>query len=438
MTSAARYLLEVSAGICVVYVVYALLFKRSTFFQLNRFYLMIGLLVSFFAPLINLPSNLTQDIPLTMLNAEKIETDYAPILFQRNAGEESVVSIAFMLQLAYALGVSFFLVRFVIGIWNVMALKRRSLKVDVNGIVYIQESLPTFSFFNIIFARPDTNRIVIDHERIHIRQMHWLDVLLVEFASIILWFNPILIWYKKAIKMQHEYLADQGVVAGQPDAETYMSCLVKTAYATNGIPVTSQFASHSIKNRIIMLTKNKTPRLHALLYFAIVPATAFLLFAFQDSSIIQEKPSQPQYQLPNQSAPDASPIEKEKLKMTYGFGEKFNPVTNKMQNHTGMDFLSDAGVNVMATADGVVVDTKFDEIKGNYVVIKHNDRFTTQYFHMSRVTVKTGTTIRKGEVIGFVGSTGLSIRDHLHYEVLKDGKAVDPIEYLPKEFSDGC
>lgn len=187
-----------------------------------------------------------------------------------------------------------------------------------------------------------------------------------------------------------------------------------------------------------MLTKNKTPKRHTLLYFLIAPAIAFLLFAFQDSKSTTETAPAPAYLPTSQSVPDSAPIEMGKIKMTYGFGEKLNPVTNRMQTHTGMDFLTDAGVNVMTTADGLVIDTKFDEIKGNYVVIKHSDHLTTQYFHMRSVTVKKGAVIRKGEVIGFVGSTGLSIREHLHYEVLKDGKAVNPVDYLPKEFSDGC
>lgn len=439
MTPAAKYLLEVSLSLCVVYLLYALLFKGRTFFQLNRAYLLGGLVASFIVPMVNLPPNVAQNTaPLAMLSVERIQTEYVPLLFESNVTEEAHVSLATILVVIYGLGVTFFLFRFLLGVWNVLALKRKSRKADVDGNVYIQESFPTFSFFNIIFARPDVDRLVIDHERIHIRQMHWIDVLLVEFASIVLWFNPIIIGYKRAIKTQHEFLADQGVVRVEESTAAYMTCLVNTAYSTNGIPVTSQFASHSIKNRIIMMTKTKTPRLQTLLYFLIVPAVALLLFAFQDSNFKNEEASDAQYTLTHQSTPADAPIDLRNLRITYPFGEKFNPVTNKIQNHTGMDFVTKPGENVMATADGIVVDAAFDAIKGNFVVIRHSDQIATQYFHMSRITVKKGVTLKKGEVIGFVGSTGLSIKDHLHYEVLKDGKAVNPKDYLPKQMDDGC
>jgi murein DD-endopeptidase len=92
----------------------------------------------------------------------------------------------------------------------------------------------------------------------------------------------------------------------------------------------------------------------------------------------------------------------------------------------------------MSTADGIVIETGFDELKGNYAVIKHSDELATQYFHMKTVAVEKGVTIKKGEVIGTVGNTGLSISNHLHYEVLKNGKAVDPGLLAPAEIRSLC
>lgn len=106
-----------------------------------------------------------------------------------------------------------------------------------------------------------------------------------------------------------------------------------------------------------------------------------------------------------------------------------------MVKHTGVDLVADEGVDVVATADGVVVEATFNDLKGNFVVIRHSDQFKTQYFHLLKSTVSKGSTVKKGQVIGTVGSTGvLSTNNHLHYEVLKDGEAVDPVEYLPKGY----
>ncbi|HEY0742028.1 MAG TPA: M23/M56 family metallopeptidase [Chryseosolibacter sp.] len=438
MTSFLQYVLEVSICISMFLVIYIVFLKGQTFFQLNRMYLLSGLILSFIVPLVTLPQHIPQgNSILRNLNTTYIETEYLPVFVSKEGTSTSMPDLMQIVALIYVIGVCLFIVRFFAGLWSMIQLKRKSVRKEISGVqVYVQHSLPTFSFVNIVFASPDVQPLEIEHEQVHIQQKHWMDSLAVEIATTLLWFNPLVFAYKRALKNEHEFLADQGAIDKHTDVEVYLHSLLNATLANNRIPVSSHFGSKHIKHRIIMLTKNKTPLYKAMLYLLIVPAVALLLFAFQDGSRPVSTGS-PDVVANLQNVPDGAPIERSKIKEIIGFGERLHPATNKMRHHTGIDFSTDEGVEVMATADGTVVETTYNDMKGNFVVIRHSDQFVTQYYHLQKSQVTKGATIKKGQVIGLVGSTGvLSTGNHLHYEVLKDGTAVNPAEYLPKGYSE--
>ncbi len=94
--------------------------------------------------------------------------------------------------------------------------------------------------------------------------------------------------------------------------------------------------------------------------------------------------------------------------------------------HTGIDIAVSQGTEVVAAAPGRVAESKYDDGRGNYIVIRHNDEYSTLYAHLEKASVKSGDTVEKGQIIGTVGSTGLSTGPHLHYEIHKNGTPVDP------------
>ena len=98
--------------------------------------------------------------------------------------------------------------------------------------------------------------------------------------------------------------------------------------------------------------------------------------------------------------------------------------------HSGFDFSAPTGTPVMATADGNVRSAKYAKTFGNQVIIDHGNGFSTNYCQLQKYIVEVGQSVKKGEVIAYVGSTGLSTGPHLHYQVMKDGEYVDPIDYL--------
>lgn len=106
--------------------------------------------------------------------------------------------------------------------------------------------------------------------------------------------------------------------------------------------------------------------------------------------------------------------------------KRFHPVQKRYKSHLGTDYAANTGTPIMATGDGVVVVSAYKKYNGNYVKIKHNATYTTQYLHMSRRAVNTGQVVKQGEVIGYVGSTGLATGPHVCYRFWKNGKQVDP------------
>lgn len=117
-------------------------------------------------------------------------------------------------------------------------------------------------------------------------------------------------------------------------------------------------------------------------------------------------------------------------RMTSGYGMRNHPVLRKRARHKGVDLAVPTGTPVYATADGIVGRADWFSSYGLYVSLDHGADLETRYAHMSKLAVAAGDTVNKGDIIGYVGSTGRSTGPHLHYEVRIDGLAVNPIPYM--------
>lgn len=117
--------------------------------------------------------------------------------------------------------------------------------------------------------------------------------------------------------------------------------------------------------------------------------------------------------------------------VTMGFGQNRHPFTQQWYIHTGIDLATGyAGPSIIATADGQVVTAEYDPGWGNYVIIKHKHGFYTRYAHLQSFIVQRGQNVQQGQVIGYLGNTGISTGPHLHYEVHIGADIVDPAQYL--------
>lgn len=114
-------------------------------------------------------------------------------------------------------------------------------------------------------------------------------------------------------------------------------------------------------------------------------------------------------------------------RMTSGFGNRFHPILGYVRFHDGVDLAASAGTPIVAAADGRVIGAGWRGGYGQQVQIAHTDGVRTLYGHMSRIAAYAGELVHKGQVIGYVGSTGLSTGPHLHFEVTKNGRPVNPM-----------
>jgi murein DD-endopeptidase MepM/ murein hydrolase activator NlpD len=114
-----------------------------------------------------------------------------------------------------------------------------------------------------------------------------------------------------------------------------------------------------------------------------------------------------------------------------GYGDRFDPIQHKEIKHPGFDLAAPTGTTVDAAASGTVTHAGPAGTYGNLIIIKHADGVETRYAHLSATSVKEGDTVQAGQPIGAVGTTGYSTGPHLHFEVRKDGKPIDPAPLLP-------
>jgi murein DD-endopeptidase MepM/ murein hydrolase activator NlpD len=131
------------------------------------------------------------------------------------------------------------------------------------------------------------------------------------------------------------------------------------------------------------------------------------------------------------SIPAIQPVSNKQLtRIASGFGMRIHPIYGIAKMHYGLDFTAPQGTPIYATGDGVVTTAGAGTGTGNQVVINHGYGYETQYMHMARIKATVGKTVKRGEVIGWVGNTGASTGPHCHYEVHINGSPVDPVYFF--------
>lgn len=283
MIDQSTYLLEVSFCIGIFYALYIFLFKNTTFHHVNRLYLFFSLTISFVIPVLHVPV-----VPLDyhILSEDFMHTpsrDLPDLDADKSiATVGSPMNFSILLAVVYWTGFAIMTLRLLFSLIKIFKIKNQSsIRLEDNVKIVRTDLSQPFSYFNLIFLPKNENRsLIIQHEKVHVSQYHWIDLLFTEIAATILWFNPIMILYKRSVKIQHEYLADACTIKRGAKLEQYLECLLLQIQTENEAEFISQFYSKTIKNRIIMMTKNKTSHRSSALYLLLIPAVCILLFSF--------------------------------------------------------------------------------------------------------------------------------------------------------------
>lgn len=433
MLAIGLYLLKACVYVWAFYIPFILILKRTTFFTINRIYLVVGLLLSFILPLYTGLTNIPAYAPADLPFMEPLVTQTETVISRAKEPVESL-NLVTLITIFYLAGVAIRLFRMSFSIASILKLKHQGDVFAYGNIKVVKTNTAVpFSFFKYVFLPGDLDDPgILEHEVAHVRQYHSIDLLFVELVSIMLWFNPMMIFYKRSLKQQHEYLADWSAIRSGVDLGEYLMSIRQQIELAIPSPLISEFYFQSIKNRINMLTKRRTSVFELPAYAIVLPGIIFLLMAFSPQKHFQsEQPGEISFSQGPLSL--GLPIDKENdFLLESGYGERLHPVLGVMRLHTGIDLIAKEGVPVVSADDGVVIKANMAEAWGNIIVVQHDGPYSTSYSHLKSMNVKAGDRVKKGEVIGQVGNTGLSTKYHLHFELHKNGKAIDPITYLPK------
>ncbi|WP_111308268.1 M56 family metallopeptidase [Confluentibacter sediminis] len=283
-----EYLLKVSAVVAIFYLSYKLFLQRDTFFESNRWFLILGLISSLVIPFLVIPIYI-EYTPVDLSNFtinEQISTEIT----------EKAFNILDYLAIFYGLGVAFFSVRFSIQFMSLATLifKNKGLKKENFVFIETQTNILPFSFFNWIVYNPEKfNQTeleqIITHEKVHAKQYHSLDILIMHLSCILLWFNPFIWFYHKDLKQNLEFIADKKTIKEYNCKKSYQYTLLKTSMPSHQMALSNNFYNSLIKKRIVMLQKSKSKKINQLKYALVIPFVALFLMGFNTKEIYVEK-----------------------------------------------------------------------------------------------------------------------------------------------------
>ena len=285
------FLVRSSAGIALFYIVYWVFLRNETFHHANRWYFIGALSSSVLLPLFPVRYAVPFEPGDNTIMFQALNENFSNIQPEYSAGSEASAGIGLINILAgvYIIGAFLVLMRLLIHTGILIHLLTESKIVLKEGIRIAENKKynTAFTFFNTIFINPEFIRYndlpkIVAHEKVHIREYHWCDLVIIELLTVIFWFNPFIWFYEHSIRQNHEYLADRGVISMGYSADQYRALLINQSMGIQVIGLTNSLNFSLNKNRFKMMTKNKTPRLRSFKFLVSLPVLVTILFAFAE------------------------------------------------------------------------------------------------------------------------------------------------------------
>jgi len=298
MNSSLIYLMQSTLSLVIFYGFYVLLFKKEAYFVFNRLYLLAAIIISIFLPLItfSIPELVIENSNNVIITApiySIVEYTLSEVIIYGDAvnlsekGWYNNLSFFDIFILIYIVGSAIAFFNTVLRLYQLSKFFKKSKVIIHQGlkVIFTTPGTPVFSFFNYIFINKsllgNDKEIdkIIEHEKIHIRQNHSLDLLIAEIISIIQWYNPIVYLLKKSLKENHEFIADNNVVVEYPDISAYMKLLIEHSSIVKTNILTHNFSYSLLKRRLFMIKKTKSPLRFSLKLVVALMALNLVFFA---------------------------------------------------------------------------------------------------------------------------------------------------------------
>ncbi|WP_428741345.1 M56 family metallopeptidase [Tenacibaculum sp.] len=274
----------IKSGLCLVLLLafYHLVLEREKMHQFNRFYLLGSVLFSFLAPLYKI---YIETVPNTLGTTPSLITDTSMTI---NTVEE--INYALYLFVVYAIVAIILFIRFTKNLFDIFLKIKQHQKInkDKATLVLVDDLMSPHTFWNYIFVNKKeyySNKIETElytHELTHASQKHTFDILLIEFLQIVFWINPTFIFLKKAIKLNHEFLADNNVITTHKNTTEYQYLLLNRATWNNEYYLASNLNYLLTKKRLLMMTKQSSRTKILLKKLAVIPVLAGFTFLFAE------------------------------------------------------------------------------------------------------------------------------------------------------------
>lgn len=284
------FFIKSTIALSVFLIFYHWILEREKMHQFNRFFLLFSIVVSFAVPFVSF--EMVKEVPMNL--SSQISMDEAMVT---KIGSEAKIdyTLIFLWSL-YGLVTFLMAIRFGSNIWKILSKSNRNPTVNFKNskLVLIDDKILPHTFLNYIFVNSDDykNRNIeaelYTHELVHVTQKHTLDILFVEFLKTIFWFNPLFIFYKKAIQLNHEFLADQEIVKEYNDVPFYQNLLLQKGSGNQTIYLASNLNYLVTKKRLIMMTKSTSKNGAFFRKIAVIPVFTNLIVLLCVKTVAQE------------------------------------------------------------------------------------------------------------------------------------------------------
>jgi len=447
------YLLKSGTVLGLFYCCYILFLKNETYFTANRHFLLCGILASLSIPFISIKNIIWIEAISTPLITNTViqTTNLTEVQNTLPSTIETPIDWFAILLFIYCTGVLFFLARFMLQFWSVNKIinSGEGKKTDSISIIETETNIAPFSFFNTIVYNKsmytnEEQEVILTHEKAHCSQYHTIDIIFSHILITLQWFNPFAWLYQKSIQQNLEFLADAATIHQNVSVSNYQNVLLKAiTIQVQPNTITNNFHQSLIKKRIIMLHK-KTNLKQLWKLLLVIPLITGFIYSCSTETVVKEKEKDALHNeeyykeaLGKGSYQEFSlPIKTDKkLNISSGFGMRLHPILKTEKMHNGIDIKAKIGTPVYATISGEVIFAGKEGGYGNLIKIKNKNGYETRFAQLQDIHVTVGDQVTFKTKIGSVGMTGASTGPHLHYELLKNGKYINPkatLGFFPK------
>jgi beta-lactamase regulating signal transducer with metallopeptidase domain len=291
-----------------------------------------------------------------------------------------------------------------------------------NCKIYIPQSVLNSNRVNL--------KAIIGHEMLHIQRYDDLKLLFQLFIQSIFFFHPLIYYINRKIYLLNDMICDRKMIGegGIPKARLADTLLQISEHYFRKLRIVNLFnnSAKEMKTRLINIFEEKPMKKMSLTIVTLIYVSSFAAISMVNYHLSEA--TKDKVNVNNIIIKNALPIQSGKV--SSNFGDQLHPITKEKRHHDGIDIKAKEGTPIYSAFDGVV---KFSGEKGDYGIlihIEHSDSLETLYAHLKSSSVKQGEAVKAGTVIGECGNTGLSTGSHLHFEIKKSGKAVNPSEYF--------